>query len=250
MTSEGPDCDQKDRVPNHIHTPPTKSAKIITMRKLLPMLIGLAVLIPAIAVRGQTWTGAPVGWKALFNGKDLDGWSVADAQGKPAFIVEDGAIRTQKGAGLLWYSREKIGNATLRVVYKMANAQGNSGIFIRIPEAPPNETFAIHHGIEVQIDDRDDDWHVTGVLYSMTKAFSRPFKPGGEWNTMDITLTGLRTIVKVNGVLVTDYDGVSPVPQKVHDWEPERGPRPESGYIALQHHDDEAAIYFREISLK
>jgi hypothetical protein len=175
---------------------------------------------------------------------------VADAGGKPAFTVEDGAIRTQPGSGLLWYTRERIGNATLRVVYRMSNPQGNSGIFIRIPEAPPNETFAIHHGIEVQIDDRDDDWHVTGVLYSMTKALARAFKPGGEWNTMDITLEGLRTIVKLNGALVTDYDGVSPVPPRTHEWEPERGPRPLSGYIALQHHDDKAVIWFREISVK
>ena len=132
----------------------------------------------------------------------------------------------------------------------MANPEGNSGVFIRIPSEPANEDFAIHHGIEVQIDDRDDDWHCTGVLYSMTKALTRPAKPGGEWNTMDITLTGLRTIVKLNGALVTDYDGVAPVPEPKHEWEPRRGPRPEAGYIALQHHDDRAVIYFREISVK
>jgi hypothetical protein len=107
----------------------------------------------------------------------------------------------------------------------------------------------VNHGIEVQIDDRDNDWHSTGVLYSMTKAKARASKPAGEWNTMDITLDGLRTIVKLNGVLVTDYDGVSPVPPRAQPWEPERGPRPESGYIALQHHDDRAIFYFREISV-
>src|SRR5690348_3041189 len=107
------------------------------------------------------------GWRPLFNGRDLDGWSVADAGGRPAYRVEDGAIRTQPGTGLLWYSREKIGNATLRVIYKMGSGNGNSGVFIRIPSAPADENFAIHHGIEVQIDDRDNDWHCTGVLYSM-----------------------------------------------------------------------------------
>lgn len=189
-------------------------------------------------------------WRPLFNGKNLDGWSIADARGKPAYTVEDGSIRTQPGNGLLWYSREKIGNATLRVIYRMSNSQGNSGIFIRIPSEPANEDFAIHRGIEVQIDDRGDDWHTTGVLYSMTRALSRAAKPGGEWNTMDITLAGLRTIVKLNGALVTDYDGVSAVPARAHDWEPQRGPRPELGYIAIQHHDDKAVIYIREISVK
>jgi hypothetical protein len=190
------------------------------------------------------------GWRPLFNGRDLDGWAVADAAGRPGYRVEDGAIRTQPGRGLLWYTREKIGNRTVRVVYKMSSGNGNSGIFIRIPAPPDVENFARNHGIEVQIDDRDNDWHSTGVLYSMTRALSHPAKPPGEWNTMDITLDGLRTVVRLNGALVTDYDGVSPVPPKAFPWEPERGPRPESGYIALQHHDDKAVIWFREISVK
>jgi 3-keto-disaccharide hydrolase len=189
-------------------------------------------------------------WRPLFNGRNLDGWAVADAGGRPAFTVENGAIRTQPGRGLLWYTREKIGNATLRVIYRMSAGNGNSGIFVRIPAPPNDENFAINHGIEVQIDDRDNDWHCTGVLYSMTRALARPAKPPGEWNTMDITLQGLRTIVRLNGVQVTDYDGVSPVPPGTFPWEPERGPRPESGYIALQHHDDKAVIYFREISVR
>lgn len=222
------------------------------MRQLLPVLT--LILIRTLAAGAQAAHPepgpVPPGWRSLFNGQSLDGWAVADDRGKPAYTVEDGSIRTQPGNGLLWYTREKIGNATLRVVYRMANGKGNSGIFIRIPELPENEAFAIHHGIEVQIDDRDDDWHVTGTLYSMTRALSQAFKPGGEWNTMDITMQGLRTIVKLNGALVTDYDGVSPVPPRAHDWEPQRGPRPESGYIALQHHDDHAAIWFREISVR
>lgn len=208
--------------------------------RLLPLL---ALLVPTIAPAGDAWT-------PLFNGRDLDGWAVAGANGKPAFSVEDAAIRTRPGNGLLWYTREKIGNATLRVIYRMSNIQGNSGVFIRIPSEPPGESFAIDHGIEVQIDDRDNDWHCTGVLYSMTKALSRPSKLAGEWNTMDIILTGLRTVVKLNGALVTDYDGVTPVPGRTFPWEPRRGPRPEFGYIGLQHHDDHAIVWFREVSVR
>ncbi|HYL73347.1 MAG TPA: family 16 glycoside hydrolase [Bryobacteraceae bacterium] len=70
-------------------------------------------------------------------------------------------------------------------------------------------------------DNRDNDWH-TGVLYSMTKALARPYKPAREWNTKDIAMQGLRTIVKVNGVLVT------PVPPKEKSYEPDRRPRPET----------------------
>jgi len=189
-------------------------------------------------------------FRPLFNGRDLAGWTVSDAGGKPGFAVAGGAIRTQAGRGFLWYTREKLGNGTLRVVYRMSDPHGNSGMFIRIPEPPPNEDYAIHRGIEVQIDNNDDDWHATGVLYSMTKALARPYRPAGDWNTMDIAMEGLRTVVKLNGVLVTDYDGTSPVPPRKHPWEPERGPRPAAGYIGIQHHDDRAIFEFREISFQ
>ena len=204
------------------------------MRCCLLLLTSLA----AFPVPAQT--------RQLFNGRTLDGWQWVDSE---SFRVEDGAIQTQGRKGMLWYTREKIGNATLRVVYKMSNPKGNSGIFIRIPKEPTTERDAIHNGIEVQIDENDDDWHCTGVLYSMTKAKARPSKPAGEWNTMEITLDGLRTIVRVNGVLVTDYDGVSEVPAKTKSYEPERGRRPESGYIGLQNHDERATLFFKEISV-
>lgn len=207
------------------------------MRKIL---FSLCLLAPLAASSAEQ----------LFNGKNLDGWKFLGRQlGEQGFAVDDGILHTTSGKGLLWYTRSKIGNATIRVVYKMSAETGNSGVFIRIPVEPTAESDAINKGIEVQIDNRDDDWHATGVLYSMTKAKARPYKPAGEWNTMEMTLQGLRTIVKVNGVLVTDYDGLSPVPPKQKSYEPDRGPRPESGYIGLQKHDDNAVISFKEVSV-
>ena len=193
---------------------------------------------------------AEMQWRPVFNGKDLDGWAFVRAQETDGFTVTDGILHTVPGKGILWYTREKIGNATLRVVYRMSNEKGNSGVFIRIPEGPKEYRFAINYGIEVQIDDRDEDWHCTGTLYSMTRALARPPRPPGEWNTLDITLDGLRTTVRLNGVLVTDYDGVSPVPERTKPYEPERRPRPESGYIAVQNHDLEAVLSFKEISAR
>ena len=67
---------------------------------------------------------------------------------------------------------------------------------------------------------------------------------------MEITLDGLRTLVHVNGTLITDYDGVSPVPERTKPYEPERRSRPEAGYIALQIHDAKAIVYFKEVSMR
>ena len=165
--------------------------------------------------------------------------------------MRDGLLTTVEDApgDDLWYTVRKIGNATLRVVYKVSAPNANSGVFIRIPEPPKSEDDAINKGIEVQIMDGGDEYHCTGVFYSMTKVMARPWKPAGEWNTMEIEMRGPRTTVRLNGVTVMDYDGVSPVPPKKGQYEPERGPRPDEGYIAVQHHGGHGTVWFKEITL-
>jgi hypothetical protein len=79
---------------------------------------------------------------------------------------------------------------------------------------------------------------------------ARPGKPGPEWNTMEITLDGNRTSVMVNGVKVTDFTDGSPVPEKKFDFEPQRGPRPNSGYMGLQNHSDNDVLFFKEVAVK
>jgi len=187
------------------------------------------------------------GWKQLFNGKDMTGW---EHVGPGRFVIENDMLRTEGGMGLLWYTPEKIGDATIRVVYKLSKDDDNSGVFIRIPEKPTEEWMPVNRGYEVQIYNPGDDYHCTGVLYSLTKALARPAKPAGEWNTMEITLDGPRTIVVLNGVKMTDHTEGQPVPPKVKPYEPDRGPRPESGYFGLQNHGEGAAIYFKEVAVK
>ena len=213
------------------------------MRKSLVMIVALAAPMFAAEIK-------------LFNGKNLDGWvRMTRHEGQPArapgFKIENGLLITDPDAPEddILYTREKIGNATIRVVYKVDSERANSGVFIRIPAEPKSEDDAINKGIEVQIDQGDDDWHCTGVLYSMTKAKARPSKAIGEWNTMEIAMRGPRTTVTVNGVVVTDYDGVTPVPEKVKQYEPDRGQRPDSGYIAVQHHGGKGVVTFKEITL-
>jgi feruloyl esterase len=210
----------------------------------------LALLLLAAAPAGAAE-------KHLFNGKDLTGWDriprheVVPADQKPGFVVQDGLLVSVPDAPEddIWWTGGKIGNATLRVVYKVSAPEANSGVFIRIPSAPKSEDDAINKGIEVQIQESGDDYHCTGVLYSMTKAMARPYKPVGEWNTLEIEMRGPRTIVHLNGTLVTDYDGVSPVPPKKGQYEPERGTRPDQGYIAVQHHGGAATLWLKEITL-
>lgn len=186
-------------------------------------------------------------WKQLFNGKDLAGWKMA---GPGRFVVQGGSMKTEGGMGLLYYAGEKFGNATIRVVYKVTDARSNSGVFIRLPEPPPDAWYGVHNGYEVQIDAAGDEWHTTGALYSLTKVTKRPQKPAGEWNTMDILLQGQKTTVILNGETINEFSGSQPVPERKQWFEPVRGPRPDFGYIGLQNHDARSTVYFRKVSVK
>jgi hypothetical protein len=214
------------------------------MMKALAFLLCAAALAPA--------AGHNTEWKQLFNGKNLTGWKHV---GPGQMTVENGLIEGHGGMGLLYWSEAKLGDCVIRVVYKMRDKNDNSGVFIRIPIAPTEAWMPVNYGYEVQIDNEpersnEDEYHVTGTLYSLTKPLAKPGKPGPEWNTMEITLDGPRTIVVLNGVKVTDYTEDEPVPPKKFDFEPQRGPRPNYGYIGLQNHSDNDIVFFKEVAVK
>jgi 3-keto-disaccharide hydrolase len=191
-------------------------------------------------------------WNPLFNGKDLTGWKHV---GPGSMTVEDGLIRTHGGMGLLYWTGGKLSNCRIRVVFKMRDHNDNSGVFIRIPIEPREEWMPVHYGYEVQIDNEpeksnEDDHHITGTLYSLTKPLAKTGKPGPEWNTMVITLDGPRTIVELNDVKVTDFTEGQPVPERKFDFEPQHGTRPNEGYIGLQNHSENDVVFFKEVSVQ
>ncbi len=217
------------------------------MRKLLaliPMLLLAAFLLPA-------QVNDP-GWKQLFNGKDLADWKHV---GPGKMFVENGEIHTTGGMGLLYWTGGKVGHCKIKVVFRMRDHNDNSGVFIRIPIEPREAWMPVNYGYEVQIDNEpeksnEDEYHITGTLYSLTKPMAKPTKPGPEWNTMIITIDGPHTVVEVNGVKITDYKEGDPVPPKKFDFEPERGPRPMEGWFGLQNHSDSDVVFFKEVAIQ
>lgn len=207
------------------------------MKKLV--ILWLCAVFSAIA--------AEPAFRPLFNGRDIAGWKMV---GPGRLYVEDGLLKTEGGMGLLYYTKEKIGNATLRVVFQTASEHANSGIYIRLPEPPPDPWYGVHNGYEVQIDAGGDEWHSTGAIYSLSKVSERRQKPMGEWNTMDIEIRGQLTRVLLNGALVNEFRGDQAVPERKQWFEPVRGPRPDAGYIGLQNHDQGSRVHFREVSVR
>ncbi len=208
----------------------------------------LAGLVQAQASSPQG-SNSSTSWRSLFDGRSLDGW---EHVGPGKFVIENGLLRTEGGMGLLWYTREKLGDCVIRVLYKTGTPRSNSGIYIRIADRPKDPWYAVHHGFEVQIMDYGGETRRTGSIYSFAKAKAQPSK-SGEWNTLEITLKGNRVETAINGVAVSEFDSGELKTQPkdtIGEGDPARGPRPPSGYIGLQNHDPNSLVFFKEVSVR
>ena len=67
---------------------------------------------------------------------------------------------------------------------------------------------------------------------------------------MIITLDGPHTVVELNGAKVTDYTEGQAVPERKFDFEPQRGRRPDEGWIGLQNHSDNDVVFFKDVSIQ
>jgi len=175
----------------------------------------------------------PGKWIELFNRKDMTGWKHI---GKGSFIVEDGALVTQAGMGLLYYETRSFRDFTLEVEWKVNNKCNNSGIFVRFPEKSDSPRHAVTHGYEIQIDDCDKNGlkFQTGSAYDQFAATKLASKPAGEWNKYQITIVAQHYTVVLNGEKVNEFDGTRGI----------------EGYIGLQNHDPISRVSFRSVRVK
>src|SRR5260370_11600215 len=119
----------------------TKSISKITIMTKKSILKGFGLCLCILLLLGFNMANAQdsipklseKGWRQLFNGKDLNGWKQV---GPGSRYVENGLTGSHGGMGLLYWTKEKFSNCTIRVVYKMQKSNSNSGVFIRIPIEP------------------------------------------------------------------------------------------------------------------
>jgi len=172
------------------------------------------------------------GFKRLYDGKQLQGWTMAGPGGFA--LMPDGSIYTVGGMGLLWYSREKFKDFVLKVDYKAQSANANSGIFVRFPDPQGDPWKPVNQGYEIQISDGGDAKHKTGAVYTFSESSFQPARPYGQWNTMEIKAVGKKYTVWVNGKRVTEYEG----------------DRSMEGYIGIQNHAPSGAVAYHNIRIK
>ena len=147
--------------------------------------------------------GAPI---QLFNGRDLGGWKVKDADLKSAWVVKDGALVNEPPAHVEGQPRVRTANLRTEREFEDFNLKlevnvpkgSNSGVYLR--------------GIyEIQVVDsfgKALDSHNQGALYSRITPSVAAEKPAGEWQTMDMTLVDRHLTVVLNGKTVIDNQPV------------------------------------------
>lgn len=161
--------------------------------------------------------------------------------GSFSFDPATGELQSHGGMGLHWYSTQAYSDFVLELEYKTSELASNSGVFVRVPNAPTSDGY-IYEALEIQIYDAEAGGiHGTGAAYDAAAATAGAARPTGEWNQYRITFVGNRLTVELNG-------------QQVLDWEAKPAGKVKSlssrGYIGLQNHDEETSVWFRNVRVK
>lgn len=157
---------------------------------------------PAAPNLDQVKYGKPI---ALFNGKDLSGWKLLDPEHKNGFKVIDGNLVNdpvqEKGKDHIHY-----GNIRTEKEFEDFNLK----LEVNVPEGN-NSGVYLKGMYEVQVFDsygKKLDSHHMGALYSRITPTVAAERPGGEWQSLDITLCDRHVTVILNGKTIIDNQPV------------------------------------------
>jgi hypothetical protein len=184
------------------------------------------------------------GWIPLFNGKDLTGWTANENQ--DTFKVEDGAIVVHGDRSHLFYTGDVKGGEFKDFelwVEVQTEPKANSGIYFHTEYQKDGWPAK---GYEVQVNQTHSDARKTGGLYGIVDVMDKSPAQDNEWYVEHIKVEGKHVVVKVDGEVTVDYtepEGVKREGQFV-------GRLINKGTFALQGHDPESVVRFRNIWVK
>jgi hypothetical protein len=181
------------------------------------------------------------GWVAMFNGKDLTGWRASD-ENPGSFQVKDGLLVIDGPRGHLFYQENgtdaKLGNFEFEAEV-LTFPKANSGIFFHTRWQAAGWPA---HGYEAQVNASHKDPRKTGSVYAVKDVLDNAPNKDGEWFTYHIRVEGKRIIIKVNGEVVNDYtEPEDPGHEKR---------RLSEGTIAIQAHDPESVVHYKNLRLR
>lgn len=182
-------------------------------------------------------------WIPLFDGTSLNNWRASE--NPSTFSVENGMIVVHGPRAHLFYEGPVRSHNFKNFEFKadvMTTQGANSGIFIHTAYQDKGWPSK---GYEVQVNNTQSDWRRTGSLYGVQDV-REVYVKDNEWFTETIRVEGKRVTVKINDRTVVDYTE----PEGVEKEEGRAEKRLSSGTFALQGHDPDSRVYFRNVMVR
>jgi Domain of Unknown Function (DUF1080) len=192
-------------------------------------------------------TFAQDGWISLFNGKDFTGWKVGGDQN--TFQIKDGALVANGQVAHAFYdgpvNNHDFKNFEL-MVDVMTASNSNGGVYFHTEFQ--DKGFP-RMGFEVQVNNTHGDKVKTGSLYHVKDIGADEIKgivQDNQWFTEYIIVQDKTVTIKLNDKEVVKWTQAA-------DWDGGReGPGRVIGHgtIALQGHDPNSTVHYKNIRIK
>jgi hypothetical protein len=206
-------------------------------RSTLTMLVAVGLMCAST----QVGIADDEGWISLFDGKTLSGWKKAEEN--------PGCVEGRKTApdvprqplpSVLRGRRAAVPEFRIRGRGEDRARQQLGDLH---PHGVPAEGWP-KQGYEVQVNNTHRDPVKTGSLYGVVKVLEAPAKDD-EWFKMSIRVEGKQVTVKVDGKTLVEYTEPEGK-QAGGDFARVLG----GGTFALQAHDPQSKVYFRNLRVK
>jgi len=180
-------------------------------------------------------------WKNMFDGKSLDGWKASE--NKDSWKVVDGKLVCHGPRSHLFYAAEKDAFKNFEFECEVMTTPGsNAGIYFHTRY---QETGWPRYGLECQVNVTQSDPKKSGSLYGVVD-IPNPGLKDNEWYKTSIRVEGRHIVIKINDKITVDYTEPEGKPAFSAEFERRLG----DGTFALQAHDPDSKVYFRNLKVR
>ncbi len=192
-----------------------------------------------VGLLAGTLTGRSQEWERLFDGKTMAGWQSSDDPG--SFKIENGAIICQGPRAHLFYTNGSFKDFDLSLEV-MTRPGANSGVYFHTRYQPggwPTNGFEVQVCNSPQMHNGYRENKLTGSLYGLRNIYKQ-MAADERWFELRIEVRGNRVRTWVDTQLLVDYrEPQSPGRKRLSE-----------GTFALQCHDPESRVAYRNIRLR
>ena len=136
---------------------------------------------------------------SLFNGENLDGWTLLKCEA----AVDNGDILLKSGNGLV-QSEKKYADYVLEFEWKaLAEDKWDSGVYFRYDKVPQNKPWPTRYQVNLRKG-------MEGNVDKVKGASSEGMIKVGEWNTFKLTVEGDTLDLQINGKQAWKAEGAWP----------------------------------------